>query len=152
MFHEPGALMNAVPSIEAVAAVIQAALTPVFLLVAIGGFLNMLSARLGRIIDRKRAVDAGLGDRPSNAEALRAETDRLRRRVRFVNGSIRLCVASAVLVCLVVVTLFVGELTALEIGVWVAGLFMAAMLLITGGLVCLLLEIGIAARQVAERR
>lgn len=143
--------MTAVPSIEAVAGVIQAALTPVFLLVAIGGFLNMLSARLGRIIDRKRAVDAGLGAEPGSAGALQGETDRLRRRVRFVNGSIRLCVGSAVLVCLVVVTLFVGELTSLEIGVWVAGLFMAAMLLITGGLVCLLLEIGIAARQVAER-
>lgn len=144
--------MTAAPSIEAVAAVIQAALTPVFLLVAIGGFLNMLSTRLGRIIDRKRAVDAGLNDEPCEADVLRAETARLRRRVRFVNGSIRLCVGSAVLVCLVVVSLFIGELTALEIGVWVAGLFMAAMLLITGGLICLLLEIGIAARQVAERR
>lgn len=139
-------------SIDAVAAVIQASLTPVFLLVAIGGFLNMLSARLGRIIDRKRAVDAGLlaGASVASTDALHAETARLRRRTRWVNASIRLCVASAVLVCLVVVTLFIGELTAVPIGRWVAGLFMTAMLLITAGLVSLLVEIGIAAGQVSE--
>ena len=87
------------PSIDAVAAVIQASLTPVFLLVAIGGFLNMLSVRLGRIIDRKRAVDAGLlaGASVASADALHAETASLRRRTRWVNASIRLCVASAVL-------------------------------------------------------
>ncbi len=144
--------MNFDPSIDAVAAVIQASLTPVFLLVAIGGFLNMLSVRLGRIIDRKRAVDAGLlaGASAASVDALDAETARLRRRTRWVNASIRLCVASAVLVCLVVVALFIGELTAVPIGRWVAGLFMTAMLLITAGLVSLLVEIGIAAGQVSE--
>ena len=54
------------------------------------------------------------------------------------------------LVFLVVVTLFIGELTAVAIGRWVAGLFMTAMLLITAGLVSLLVEIGIAAGQVSE--
>ena len=40
---------------------IQVAIAPVFLLVGIAGFLNMLSMRLGRIIDRKRIVNDGLG-------------------------------------------------------------------------------------------
>jgi hypothetical protein len=138
-------------SSEAVAAVIQAALTPVFLLVAIGGFLNMLSARLGRIIDRKRVVDREIASQPRAARAPCAETVQLRRRVGWINASIRLCVASAVGVCLVVVLLFVAEWSPIDIQFWIVGLFMTAMLLVTAGLLSLLFEIGLAARQVSDR-
>ena len=58
--------MDSLTSFDAVTGIIQSALAPVFLLVAIGSFLNVLSVRLGRIIDRKRAVDAWIGDKASN--------------------------------------------------------------------------------------
>lgn len=144
--------MNSLTSLDAVTGIIQAALTPVFLLVAIGSFLNVLSVRLGRIIDRKRAVDARLEGsiegRPGSRMA--AETARLRRRSGLVLWSIRLCVSSAVLICLVVVSLFVDGLVATGLELWIAGLFMLAMVLITFGLACLLVEVGMAARQVRD--
>jgi hypothetical protein len=46
----------------------------------------------------------------------------------------------------VVVALFVGELTSLDVSYFAAILFIAAMLLIVAALVCFLYETGIAAR------
>jgi len=144
--------MNPLTSLDAVTGIIQAALTPVFLLVAIGGFLNVLSVRLGRIVDRKRIVDSELDQMSAHGPDYRmaSETARLRRRSRLILWSIRLCVAGAVLICLVVFGLFVGGMTAAGLGLAIAGLFMLAMLLITSGLVCLLVEVGLAARQVGQ--
>lgn len=144
--------MNSLTSLDAVTGIIQAALTPVFLLVAIGSFLNVLSVRLGRIIDRKRAVDARLGETTGagSLSGMAEETARLRRRSGLILWSIRLCVSSAVLICLVVVSLFVDGLVATGLELWIAGLFMLAMVLITFGLACLLIEVGMAARQVRD--
>jgi hypothetical protein len=145
--------MDSQTSLDAVTGIIQSALAPVFLLVAIGGFLNVLSMRLGRIVDRKRVVDTELGQRVVDggpSPRMAAETARLRRRSRLILWSIRLCVSGAVVVCVVVAALFVGGMTGAELGLIIAGLFMLAMLLITGGLICLLIEVGLAARQVGE--
>jgi len=144
--------MNSLTSLDAVTGIIQAALTPVFLLVAIGGFLNVLSVRLGRIIDRKRAVDAWSGDKARNGHNSRMalEKARLRLRSELILWSIRLCVSSAVLICLVVVALFINGLVSTGLELWIAGLFILAMLLITFGLASLLVEVGMAARQVRD--
>ena len=144
--------MNSLTSLDAVTGIIQAALTPVFLLVAIGSFLNVLSVRLGRIIDRKRAVDAWSGDKARNGHNSRMalEKARLRLRSELILWSIRLCVSSAVLICLVVVALFINGLVSTGLELWIAGLFMLAMVLITFGLASLLVEVGMAARQVRD--
>ena len=144
--------MNSLTSLDTVTGIIQAALTPVFLLVALGSFLNVLSVRLGRIIDRKRAVDAKLGDKASNGHSsqMAQETARLSRRSGLILWSIRLCVSSAVLICLVVVALFIEGLVSTGLELWIAALFMLAMVLITFGLASLLVEVGMAARQVRD--
>ena len=144
--------MNSLTSLDAVTGIIQAALTPVFLLVAIGGFLNVLSVRLGRIIDRKRAVDAWSGDKARNGHNARMALEKalLRLRSELILWSIRLCVSSAVLICLVVVALFINGLVSTGLELWIAGLFILAMVLITFGLVSLLVEVGMAARQVRD--
>ena len=59
----------------------------------IAGMLNVLSIRLGRIVDRARIVEAQL-----MSEAC--------LRIRLVNWSLRLFVCATLLVCLVIVTLF----------------------------------------------
>ena len=144
--------MNSLTSFDTVTGIIQAALTPVFLLVAIGSFLNVLSVRLGRIIDRKRAVDAWLGGKAGSRHNswMAQETERLRRRSELILWSIRLCVSSAVLICLVVVALFIDAVISTGLELWIAGLFMLAMVAITFGLVSLLIEVGMAARQVRD--
>ena len=44
-------------AVENIAVVIQLAVAPVFLLAGIAGMLNVLSVRLGRVVDRARVVN-----------------------------------------------------------------------------------------------
>ena len=138
--------------IEAVAEIIRTAVTPVFLLVGIAGMLNTLSGRLARVIDRKRFVDRNILRTPDSlcGDALRLEGRRLEQRIRLVNWSIRAFVGGALVVCLVVVALFLGDIAAPSLAGIIASLFMLAMLLIISGLILLLGEVGVATRQARD--
>ena len=52
--------MEPISSVETIATVIQLAVAPVFLLAGIAGLLNVLSIRLGRVVDRVRVVETRL--------------------------------------------------------------------------------------------
>jgi type IV secretory pathway VirB6-like protein len=146
--------MEPLASVESVAAVIQLAVAPVFLLAGIAGLLNVLSTRLGRITDRARVIERRipLAQREEQRALLNAETAALWERIRLINWSIRLCVTSALVVCLVIIALFLGELLSMpqHLSAVVAVLFVAAMLLIVAGLTYLLREIGIATRRMRK--
>jgi hypothetical protein len=139
-------------SIEAIARVIQLAIAPVFLLAGIVGLITLLSTRLGRIIDRARLVSAGVPQAQSDVQRKlqQLEAAALWTRVRLVNWAMRLCVGSALLICLVVVVLFVGDLVSFDFSLVVAGLFIAAMVLMVAGLLCLLRETGISAQLIRQ--
>lgn len=141
--------MEQIASIEAIAQVIQLSVAPVFLLAGIAGLLTMLSGRLGRIIDRARVVERRIPQarREEQKQLLSSETDALWARIRLVNWAIRLCVSGALMVCLVIVALFVGDFAAFNISALIAVLFVGALLLIISGLGCMLREVGIAIRQ-----
>jgi hypothetical protein len=141
---------------------IQLAVAPVFLLTGVGAFLNFLSVRLARIIDRHRLVQRrveevsestalGLGDtsRSENyykrlIEEDRAEMRILQTRLTLVYRSIALSVVSALFVCLVVATGFVGALTQSDTGRLIAGFFIASMGALVLSLYYLLQEIRVA--------
>ena len=144
--------MEPIASIEAIAQVIQLAVAPVFLLAGIAGLLTMLSGRLGRIIDRARVIERRIAQarRDEQKQLLSTETNALWARIRLVNWAIRLCVSGALMICLVIVALFVGDITAFNIAALIAVLFVGAMLLIISGLVCMLREVGIAVRQLRQ--
>jgi hypothetical protein len=91
---------------------IQLAVAPVFLLTAIATLIGALAARLGRIVDRARAVEERLaaGALP-NEDAGYAELERARVRGTIVNWAIALLIVSAVLIGTTVVMLFIGETT-----------------------------------------
>jgi len=139
-------------STEALAGVIQLAVTPVFLLAGIAGLLGVLSTRLGRIIDRARVIERRIPQvkRDEQRALMRAETTALWRRIAIINWAIRLCVSGALAVCLVIVTLFVGHFVRFNIVALVAGLFVIAMVLIVLGLVCLLREVNLATRHMRQ--
>jgi len=144
--------MDPLTNPDSVGQAIEAAIAPVFMIVGLAGLLNMLSGRLGRVIDRTRFVNAEI-ERLGKAEPaslLRAERRRLRRRIELTNWSIRACVACAFVVCMLVVALFVNDFVAVDLGALVAALFVAAMLLISLGLGLLLIEVGLASRQARE--
>jgi uncharacterized membrane protein len=139
-------------SIEAVAEVIQLAVAPVFLVAGIAGLLGVLSTRLARIIDRARVIERRIPQAKNDEQRglLRRETQVLWRRIALINWAIRLCIAGALAVCLVIVALFVGEFVALNIAAAVAVLFVLAMVLIVAGLVFLLSEVNMSTRHMRE--
>jgi hypothetical protein len=144
--------MEPIASIEAVAGVIQLAVAPVFLIAGIAGLLGVLSTRLGRIIDRARIIERRIPQvkREEQRELLRAETSVLWTRISLINWAIRLCVSGALMVCLVIVALFIGDFVDFNISAAIALLFVAAMLLIISGLMFFLREIGVATHHMRE--
>jgi MFS family permease len=140
------------PGLSTVAATIQAAIAPVFLLAGIGAILNVLAGRLSRIIDRTRALEA-LHPRSTGPEHDRHvwELRILDRRISLINAALVLCVGSAVLVCVVVALLFVARLVQLPIGTAVAIAFIVAMLMLMIGLLCFLYEVRVSLRAIHVR-
>lgn len=138
--------MEQINAIETIAGVIQLAVAPVFLLAGIAGLLNVLAQRLSRVVDRARVVERSLArEIHSDHQAiLQKETEGLWKRIRLVNWSIRLFVSGALVVCLVIVALFLGELTAVDLSVSIAVLFVGAMCLLIGGLIMFLFEVSIS--------
>src|SRR5207302_1237452 len=84
------------PHVPAISGVIQLAVAPVFLLTAIGTLIAALNIRLGRAVDRRRALEELL-PRMNSVEAPSAqeELQTIARRIRFVYLSILCAVVSA---------------------------------------------------------
>ncbi|WP_066548785.1 MULTISPECIES: DUF2721 domain-containing protein [unclassified Sphingomonas] len=140
------------PGISTVASTIQTAIAPVFLLAGLGAILNVLAGRLARIVDRVRTLEQ-LHPRSTGPEHDRHvwELRILDRRITVINAALSLCVASAVMISLVVAMLFVAELVKLRIGTVVASLFIAAMVALVAGLILFLVEVRISLRAIHVR-
>ena len=129
--------------------VIQLAVAPVFLLTAIGTFINALAGRLARAIDRRRVLDDILPMQEGDVrDEMLSELGILARRIRLVLWAMGLAVFSAVLVCLLIGTAFIGAFIALDLSRPVALLFVAAVLALTGGLLLFMREVFLAALSV----
>lgn len=133
------------------ASTIQLAIAPVFLLTAIGAFLSVITTRLGRVVDRARALESNL---PAE-QALRAltisELATLDRRMLLANSAVGLSVAAALTVCLLIIVLFVSAVSTLHPDRLVPLLFIAALLFLTAALTAFALEIRISIRTVRVR-
>lgn len=136
-----------------IAHIIQLSVAPVFLLAGIGALLNVVTSRLGRVIDRARSLEDKLSAPHGDEESARwrAELLSLDRRMQLAQRAIFLFSFAALLVCLVVATLFIGDFIAIAAGAPVALMFIAAMLAMIGGLSLFLMEISIATRTLRVR-
>lgn len=133
------------PQVTSIAHVIQLAVAPVFLIAGIGSMLGVLSNRLGRIVDRarelqKRIATPGEPELPNLVSDLRIHA----RRARLVQFAIGCCAFCALLICAVVVALFVGALFEVNFAIFVAVLFIAAMVSFLVALLFFLREIHLA--------
>jgi hypothetical protein len=128
-----------------IAHAIQLAIAPVFLLTGIAGLLNVMAARLARVIDRARFLEQGWHAMDARARAIaRVEVGNLERRRRVCSWSINFSTVAALLICIVIVALFVEEFFQRDLK-WLAGaLFVAAMVALIGGLTCFLREVYLA--------
>lgn len=144
--------MNMMLSAANIGSAIQQALAPVFLLTAIGALLNVMVHRLGRVVDRARHLESHMAEYP--ADRRRVAMDDLAvlaGRMTAANYAIALCTLSALLVCLVVALLFLEQLVGDRLDSAIAWMFIAATLLLTGGLMLFLWEVQLALRSVRVR-
>ncbi len=137
--------MQVLSGITDVAHVIQLAVAPVFLLTGVGAILSVLVNRLGRVVDRFRVLEQSLPAVKELALAsVQIEMANLTQRARMIHWAIGLCTGCALLVCLVIATLFVGAITNVEMPALIAIQFILAMLALVAGLVFFLREIALA--------
>lgn len=125
---------------------IQLALTPVFVLVAIGNIMNILSTRLGRVVDRARTLQAMhvATEGPEHDMVVR-EIRVTDKRITIITHAIRILVLSGLAVGITVAVLFLEGLAELDLHVAAAITFLAAIVLLLAALVLFLQEIRIAA-------
>ena len=130
------------PELQAVIAVLQTALTPAFLLVALGSLLNILTGRLSRIVDRSRALqDRHAATEGPEHDRLVAELRVIEKRMRVVGSSILLSVLSALTVCLMIGLLFLMGLSTFSMAWLVVAFFILALGLMAGSLVQFVREV-----------
>lgn len=142
-----GLATNTLQSVD-IAHLIQVALTPIFLISAIGVTLNVLTNRLARIVDRARAMEDVLRQpgRQQQYEGrdLHAVLRVLARRSRYINAAITLITLSALFISFVVVMLFVNAFLRWDLSAFIACLFIASMLSLCAALLAFLIEVRIA--------
>ena len=132
------------------ARLIQLSVAPVFLLTGAGTLLNVLSSRLGRVVDRSRVLGEKLAlAPPPDPTLLREEVHVLYRRRRLVNLAIASTTASMLVVCALIASMFIGFLLDLQhVSAVIAALFVVAMLGLLAGLVLFLREALLASASV----
>ena len=136
-----------------IAQTISLALAPVFLLVAMGNILNVLSQRLGRVVDRSRLLQE------RHKETTGDEHDMVVREIRLTDqrialiGKAFLCIVLAGLtVGATVASLFVEAMVGVDLQLVAAGTFILAIALLMIALLLFLREVraGTAALRIPE--
>lgn len=127
-----------------IAHVVQSSVAPVFLLTGVAATLGVLTNRLARVVDRARALEEQLESQPARRKALLADLRILERRARYINVAILMCAVAALLVALVVVSLFADAFLGFELARTVALLFVGAMLCLAVAYVAFFAEVRIA--------
>lgn len=124
---------------------IQIALAPVFLLVATASVMGVIAGRLARVVDRSRALMERMPDDSEEAHRRTVvELHGLNKRMGIINWSIGLCVATGLVVCVMVAMLFIqgGGDGPLETPIAVS--FIIAMALLLAALTFFLAEVRFA--------
>lgn len=133
--------------------VIELALAPVFLLVAIGSFLNVCAGRLARVVDRARNLEPlVLTARGSEHDLLVEEARLLDKRIGTINRAILMAVIAAILTVGLVFVLFGAGLAGLDLGNLIALMFMAGVAALGSSFALFLIETRLAIRMVRVPR
>jgi hypothetical protein len=138
--------------INIISEAIKLATAPVFLLTGIGGILNVLGNRLGRVIDRARliqnlieqAIDNRSASSPARLERYYLELVVLERRKNIINVATAFLVMAAVLIAMTVIELFFSvsvEPGKISLSNWVAITFVSSFISLVGACVLYFAEI-----------
>ncbi|MGN6452479.1 MAG: DUF2721 domain-containing protein [Steroidobacteraceae bacterium] len=127
-----------------IAHLIQSSVAPVFLLSGVAATLGVLTNRLSRIVDRARLLEQRLEGHPGEAPRLHADLAVLARRAHYINVAISLSTIAALLVALVVVTLFANAFLGSELALLIALLFVGAMVCLSAAYIAFFIEVRVA--------
>lgn len=130
-----------------IAHLVQSSVAPVFLLSGVAATLSVLTNRLGRIVDRARTLEQRFEEHPGSTKQLHDDLRVLARRAGYINVAISLCAIAALLVALVVVTLFANAFLRSELGVLIALLFVGAMVCLSAAFITFFIEVRLAMRE-----
>lgn len=139
--------MTVAPLPSDIAHIIQLAIAPVFTLAGIGALLNVMANRLARVVDRWRALESELpsaNDVTSRTHLI--ELGVLDKRMVHIHRAIALCTLAALMICLVIILLFAGQLILIPVATAVSILFVVSMSLLVVALVSFYTEVRIASR------
>jgi hypothetical protein len=122
--------------------VVQAAIGPVVVISGVGLLLLTMTNRLGRIVDRSRALAHQARTTTGEAQdTARAQLRILGQRAELVRWAIALAAFCVLFVALLVIALFVTALFGVEVAWLVAGFFIISMLCLIASLVFFIRDI-----------
>jgi hypothetical protein len=127
-----------------IAHVVQSSVAPVFLLTGVAATLGVLTNRLGRVVDRARFLETRLDSQPAYRAPILADLKVLARRARYIYGAISMCAIAALLVALVVVSLFANAFLGSGLERTIALLFVGAMVCLSAAFIAFFVEVRIA--------
>jgi hypothetical protein len=135
-----------------VTAILQTALTPAFLLVAIGTLLNIFVIRLSRIVDRSRDLQAQHGKTDGKDHQLVVNELRIvGKRMQVVSASILFSVLSTIAVCAMIAMLFLMGLAGFKMATAIVAMFILALTLMAASLLFFVREVQLANRNIRVR-
>ena len=132
-----------------IAEMLQLVTAPAFLIAGIGTLINVLTARLSRVVDRARdefdeEEDPTREPNPQRIEFDRRMRDTLALRARLINRSMALATFSAILVCVLIAALFFDALTEIDLSLVIGLLFIATVFTLAGSLIVFIREVFVA--------
>ena len=131
-----------------IAQTIQLALAPVFVLVAIGNILNLLSSRLGRVVDRSRHLQGlHLATEGREHDMVVAEIRMIDKRIGLITRAVSMLVTSGLAIGITVFVLFAQQLLGSDLQLVAALTFVVAISLLMWALVLFMRETRISAQQ-----
>ena len=136
------------PHISTLAEIIQTAIAPVFLLAGISALLGVMTNRLARVIDRWRSLQRALVrlSDDDDRRVIKVEMKNQFARGRFINLAITFATISALLVCMVIVSIFWSSLIGTNADITISVLFIACISILILGLCSFLVEVLISTR------
>ncbi len=135
---------------ENISGLIQLAMAPAFLLVAIGAVLQLFAGRLARVVDRSRVLKTAYADTEGKEhDRVVQELRGLSRRMKIVNSAILMGVCGAITIGLCIVSLFTMALFQINLSIVIAAGFILAMGFMITGLLYFLVEVRLASSNVA---
>ncbi len=132
-------------SLDSIVRVIQASLTPIFLLTAVASLLNVFTTRLARISDQVHTLTALVTD-ATEGEQVRRQLAFLRRRTHVLDVAVILGALAGASTCATALSLFLGLLRSKAL-LWLLFLLFGVALFCTiGALTAFLIEVLMASR------